>query len=194
VPWKLWSTIKPTDVVYHEKVEPLLDRLPPYLKVHCCDYHCFFKPEHYEQIIQKLPGIKFIRLRRRDLIACTASYYLAQKTKIFSATKSETVAEQASIRVEIDESLLLQYFEWMVDWDAYWEYFLPDNNYLEIFYEDLVTDPKVAQTACEYIGFPADHLEGRFSDIKEKKLQHPQTPELIETLKNNLKQLDNLRM
>jgi LPS sulfotransferase NodH len=180
--WWPWLNLK-EETVYHTKVEPLLENLPRYLKVHNFDYDLYFKIEHREEIIKRLPGIKFIRLRRRSRIECTVSYYLAMQTQIFECLEPD---KHAAISVPVDKEKLNTYFQWIYWWDKYWDDFVDGIDHLEVYYEDMVADIEVLRQIYTYVGLKPALLEKALSIIGEKKLKHPQTQELTEMLEREL--------
>jgi len=179
--WEPWLKIK-EEFAYHEDVGLLLDNLPRHLKVHNFDYSLYFNLEHVDEIQKKLPDIKFIRLRRRDQIACAVSYYLATNTGVFESLDHH-VMKHSSISVPIDKDELLKCRQWVYWWDKYWEDFVNGTDHIEIFYEDLVSDIEVIQKAHSYLGISVSWAKRVMPIIGERKLKHPQTNELISILK-----------
>ncbi|MHA2427497.1 MAG: hypothetical protein ACXADB_05700 [Candidatus Hermodarchaeia archaeon] len=169
------------EVVYRSQIEPLLANLPRYLKIHGFDYEIFFNIEHQQEIEKRLPGIKFIRLRRRNQIACAVSYYLATHTQVFECLEKER-EKHASIPVPVNIDELKKHREWVYWWDVYWEEFVKGADCLEIFYEDLVSDIEIIRKVHAYLGIEPFWAEQVLPVIGEKKLKHPQTQELIEIL------------
>lgn len=181
--WQPWKQIKLDEVVYRTNVELLIATAPRYLKIHSFDYKRFFAWSHKHAIIKRFPAIKFIRLRRRDLLATTVSYYLALKTGIFS-TSPKNVEEHAAKQVPVNVDELLKYHEWVCGWDRAWDNFVSDVEHLEIWYEDLVSDSHVVARVYEYVGLPPQRANVFVP--RDVKARHPQTPELVNLLKEIL--------
>lgn len=185
--WWPWLNLK-EEVVYRSQIEPLLANLPKYLKIHGFDYEIFFNIEHRQEIEKRLPGIKFIRLRRRNQIACAVSYYLATHTQVFECLEAER-EKHASIPVPINKDELKKNREWVYWWDKYWDEFVEGADHLEVFYEDLVTGTETVSKVHAYLGIKPFWAERVLPIIGEKKLKHPQTQELIAILESEQCQL-----
>jgi len=184
VKWPPWLKIPFDQVVYKKEVKPFLEHLPRYLKIHSFDYQLFFDWQHRADIQRQLPGIKFVRLRRSDLIATAVSHYLAGRTGVFATTDASLVEYHSRIRVTIDVQELLRLYKWTVGWDAAWDNFLVDQPHLEVWYEELVNETNVIKTIYEYLGVPTELVQN--FQPKLKKFKHSQTPELIALLKEQL--------
>lgn len=182
VRWPSWHNIKEPDS--KKRVDQFLRNLPRFMKIHSFDYQLFFDWHHKPAVEEHLPGIKFIRLRRMDLIATTVSYYLATTTGVFATADSEVVRQHKKIQVPIDVEKLLQFYRWTIEWDEAWDNFLAGTPHLELWYEELVTNRAVIEKVFDYLNLPIGRARKIVPQIK--KLQHPQTEQLIETLKENL--------
>ena len=104
------------------------------------------------------------------------------KTGIFESLDWH-VQQHAQTAVPIIKEELIQHRSWVYWWDKYWGEFVKDIEHLEIFYEDLVSNPDVITKAHSYLGLPPHWTAFVLPIIGERKLKHPQTQELIDILK-----------
>jgi LPS sulfotransferase NodH len=116
---------------------------PRYLK--CLD-------EQYIQLIQKnlnydavfirkiLPGIKFIKLKRKDNISQAISLYCARLTNKWHIYTEEELKNYHQIEISFNPKLAL---ECLYEIENYhnWSWFIKDD-FLEVFYEDLLIEPQ----------------------------------------------------
>ena len=174
--WEPWKTIK------NATKTDLMNEMPRNLKVHCFDYRLYFSQEDAKAISEKLPDIKFIRLQRKDLVACAASYYLARETKIFASLKSDVV-EHANTTVKLNHERIMECYGWVQNWDTEWDRFVKKTNHLDVFYEDLVSGTSTLKQIFEFLGIPTSMVKRIVPRIQEKKLNHPQTQEIIDVIK-----------
>lgn len=131
------------------------------------------------------PNIKFILLRRRDLIAHTISQYFHKSLNISFIKKNQPRKFKKYEKAEIPfnkEVLLNIYKETLNFWNN-WNYFLKGENYISIVYENFVKDPYVAvKRIFNFLEMdlpsnwqPEDHilkLENPLKDKYKKRLEN----------------------
>ena len=160
-----------------ERMSPSMKILPfpAYSVVHSHHFSSHFSFSDKSYIEESLPGLRYIWLKRRDLVATTVSTFIARKTKIYWTKFNGVVEQQSNIPVEFDESLFRLYCN-VCARDKFWEsYFTDDDEYITIYYENmdlprvfefLDIDQKIPDT-CGY-----------------KKFHHPMTGELCQILQD----------
>ncbi len=86
------------------------------------------------------PGLRFVHLRRRDLLSQAVSLYLAVGSGAWTSHNRERP------QPDYDFAELLRLLDYLVEWDGYWRrlFALTDRQPLELAYEDLVADPLTA--------------------------------------------------
>lgn len=99
------------------------------------------------------PGLKFVFLTRRDVVAQGVSYEIAKQTRqwVVSPTRREAVFDEAKIRNSIDFITRLV---------AAWEKFFSDNNMepYRVDYETLIVEPhRICSEICDLVGVDTDH-------------------------------------
>jgi LPS sulfotransferase NodH len=184
VQWKPWHNIPP-DII-KDNITLLLRELPLNLKIHVFDYKIWFTKEHLAEIRQLL-GLQIIRLRRRDILSATASYYLADATNVYAALNEEEVAKHAQIDIPIDKEKLLQYYQWMKEWDNECGELLDGIPHEEVFFEELFHNSELNREELfrvhGILKIPEDRTLVSLPKILDQKLRHPQTPIIEKTLK-----------
>ena len=98
----------------------------------------------FESVLRTLPLVRFILLRRKDLVACSVSCYLALATGVWEVRSEENLqAFVAYPRIEFDEEEMLQLYDRLCVHDGYWQRLLTTTAAPahEIFYEDLLNQP-----------------------------------------------------
>ena len=113
-----------------------------------------------EDVVRHHPETRFIVLRRRDMIQCAVSWYIANHTLMWAVrTKAEAKALARHAPIPLDRDRLLASYHGAVRADAYWqrEKQALSSPPLELFYEDLIADP-VGWTArvLAYLGIDFD--------------------------------------
>lgn len=116
----------------------------PPLNLKCLyeQYWSLFGSNENSNYIKKIiPNVKFIWLKRKNLIEHTASLYYAIKTKKYHITNSQNLKEYSNIELEFDKDFALKVFNTIKAEQNIWDYFL-QNNYCQImYYEDLINNP-----------------------------------------------------
>ena len=184
VQWKPWHNIPPEMI--KDDVTLLLRELPLNLKIHVFDYKIWFTKEHLTKIYKSL-GIQIIRIRRRDVVAATASYYLADATNIYAVENEEQVAKHAHIEVPVNENKLWICYNWMKVWDRECGELLDDVSHLVVFFEDLFDENGINKEELlrihNILGIPEEKTLISIPKILDRKLNHPQTPAIQEALR-----------
>jgi LPS sulfotransferase NodH len=108
---------------------------------------------HFQSVAKLFEGARVIRIRRHDLVRQAISYYVADKTGVWSTFDTGSAAagpslEYSGVAIELFLSMLLAE-------EAGWERLLADRDspVLDVWYEDLVaaTD-SVCRSVCSHVG------------------------------------------
>lgn len=135
------------------------------------------------EIEKAFPKIKYIWLRRRDLVATTVSLYLARKTTISCVDTPERWHAQRTAKFEVNEKDLLKTFQEVRAKSMYWSGFVTDTPHLEVWYEDIYTDPTWFRRIFDFIGLRHTTVK---LDVALQKIDHPATKHLTELLRSQL--------
>ena len=175
-PWPKWRR-------FGESItkEQVLQTLPPYLKIHPVNYWSLFTTEDKEQIEAALPGLRYIWLRRRDLMATTASFYLSRHTDHWVAYEDDEVNKHAAIQVPLIRKELAYDYSEVIRWQTRWEDYLQGSPRLEIYYEDIIDNPEKINEVLNFLGVDD---EKPWWEYATKKFRHPQAKEVRELLED----------
>src|SRR5687767_4137469 len=120
----------------HQKFQPhYRDHPPPAAKVHA---HQFC--EHYTEnfpIETLLPGVQFIYLYRRNLVAKAVSKFFARKTGVCNLYTARDVQEYSKRLLTHDDVVLLECYQDCLREHAAWDSFLATREYHTVCFEDL---------------------------------------------------------
>ena len=155
--------------------------LPPYSVVHSHHYQDCLALEHKAFVEESLPGLRYVWLRRRDLVATAVSTFLARRTGVYYAFDEETVQKQSSTPVQFHVDLLDLYWT-ICARDKFWEFYLSDEDEcLTTYYEDLL-DPQELRRVFNFLGIENEPIDpGEYH-----KLHHPMAEELKQQLRDTL--------
>lgn len=137
------------------------DKLPNRMKLMRSQFFlvCGLKDSD-KQIIEKIkPGLKYIFLKREDLINTTTSFYIALKSKQW-VSKNNKIHPEKSIDVIDDE--LIYYYKFFKKYsiDNNWENYLINTKYLYLTFDYLTSKPiNALREISEYISVPISQKE-----------------------------------
>jgi LPS sulfotransferase NodH len=137
--------------------ETFISKPPLYAKVLIDQFNKLFTVADKPLIESKVPNLKYILLRRKDIVAQAVSYYIADMTgyiltpKNYSAWNTPVVYDEAEIRKR---------YKILKDNYEIWMPYLEGSDYLEIDYETLVAEPK--KTLIKVL----DYLEMNYDEQK----------------------------
>lgn len=136
-----------------------------------------------------VPGLEYVWLERRDLVARTVSAYM------FFHTNTDHIYDQKSYdaymrrAVRVDERGLLDVYRNHVK-RCDWSEFLGDAPHLKVSYEDLIADPQTTLTRCmDHLKIPyaAGALEAVAASHPRFKTERPESPAWKERLRRLLR-------
>ena len=151
--------------------------LPPYSVVHSHHFISKFSFGDKPLIEKSLPGIRYIWLRRRDLVATAVSTFIARQTSIYWAKSKQDVEQHSNLPVRFGNGLFTAYQEVRAR-DEFWKFYLTeDDEYITTYYEDIAED---LLRICDFLGIDTVTSE----ECEYHKLQHPMTEELCRLLQD----------
>jgi hypothetical protein len=141
--------------------------------------------------------VNFILQRRRDKIATTTSRYIANQTKMWAVrddTKKKLVVNSnryKRIKVRLSDHWLMKTYKEVCRDDLFWNSFLEDKKYIEIFYEDFIANKyDIAFFVFEYCGLDTSGLKEYIENSPYQK-QSDLVKETYLKVSNRLEQLLN---
>lgn len=117
-------------------------KIPKYANVKRCLYKANFKDQYKNKIKKLYPNIKFIHLRRKNIIDSVISNYLSNSSKIFITKNYNKLKEFQNTKIPYDEKKILDMYLSSLRLFDSWTNFLHGEKCYEIFYEDLKADPE----------------------------------------------------
>lgn len=155
-------------------------KLYPYSSVHGWHFRKCYNLSDKSHIEESLPSIRYIWLRRRDLVATTVSTFIARNTGVYCLKNKLAIEEHSAIPIEFKmrhiAPHLLELYLTICQRDHFWEHYLSEGDeVLKIHYEDRETD---VQRVFDFL-----HIKLKPVDPKEYyKFQHPITEKLCHIL------------
>lgn len=148
----------PLDELYHPSKQADLTMPPRNNKTH--PSQLAYRGMTLSDVIEQLPNTKFIVIRRRDLVACAVSLYLAGRTNTWWVTSDQEADRLARRqRIPLDDRGLMRSYERVRHDDVHWCQELESLgiDYHEVFYEDLTEKPTEAiAKILSFIGVESD--------------------------------------
>jgi LPS sulfotransferase NodH len=164
--------------------------LPPRIKIMRDQFMetCGLTDQDKDLIESKLPGLKYIFIKRTDCFSITISHYFSLKTGWW-VLKPEDKRKYLETNVEFDEKELLTLYKRIKYYieDNNWDKYLADSDYLYIDFDDLIKNPAVTfSKVLAYLGIDKglvdiERLMNAYEFIPTKR---PETVEYVERLKN----------
>ena len=133
------------------------------------------------EIENKIPNIKYIKLSRKDIFKTAISYYFVQKNKAWTL---EQLSKKKKIesRIKFEESEALDAFQKCMNFKNFWKAELKEKNFLEIYFEDLIQNPQnIVDKILDYFEI---NQKIKIKPLVEKfKMTYPLSNEYSEKLK-----------
>jgi LPS sulfotransferase NodH len=136
-----------------------LQTLPPFCTVLRHHFLDFFRDDHKELIEQHLPGLRYIRLRRKDAIAVATSIYIARETNghVIRSGKQQFAHKHSPIKYS--RRKLFQIYNTHTDLYYCWDKFLEGSEALEVEYDDLNQNPyETMKRVYEFVGIDQEPI------------------------------------
>jgi len=159
----------------------------------CREHFEFFYNNRDKKFIEsRLPGLKYILLRRRNLVKSGISDYFSLVTKSSTLPTEKDKEKYLDIPIPFDEEMVLEsYYRTMKSYYG-WISYLQGSKYIEFEHEDLKRHPlMVIGSVLDYLGLKYDQEEVRLK-IEKRKAEEiaagrysrmrpmPQRPERLE--------------
>ena len=133
------------------------------------------KDKTLNDVTEVLPNVKFVLLRRRDVIAQAVSRYIAQETGIWSVRNEKNKFDfQSSIRIPLSKDGILEMYQKCQDDEQYW--LEQDVDKIETFYEDFIGNKQEIQRLFSCLGISYS-LEDDFDSKIPLRKQRDLRPE-----------------
>ena len=88
-----------------------------------------------------LPRFKFVVLKRLNLLEQASSIYIAEHLKQWHLRNEGDFQKYIDRKVEINESEIIRFYEEVISISNFWDKYVNDSSYLEVYYEDLQSNP-----------------------------------------------------
>jgi len=139
-----WFHFKKINKIFCDEklLSPFDYKWPKFAKVH---------EDHFEKIKQMfpllkieevIPNLKFIHLRRGNLIKQVISEFFARKTNVYFVKNKKELTEYQELKVDYDEKIMLCYYKKAIIRFNSWKPLLTKDNHINIFYEELIDNSK----------------------------------------------------
>ena len=162
----------------------LINNLPPFASVHWPHYSNFFTLEDKPAIERNLPGIRYVQLRRRDVVATTVSRYIAQNTRVWVLESEEQRKKHSDAKISINERELLRSYHYTKTMFGVWDKYLEGSDFLEVIYEEMIADlQSTLERVFEYLEIPT---QPNASNTRVYKTDHPLRKQLYEMLEESI--------
>lgn len=115
---------------------------PKFAKVHGTHFANIRKSFPILKIKKLIPDLKFIHLRRKNLVKQAISTYFCRKTKYFIIKNKKDLRKYKKINVNYNEEDILNIYNSIIFRFNFWEPILTKQNYINVYYEELINNPK----------------------------------------------------
>lgn len=175
---------------YHYKQKKREPHLPRNNKVHP-DQMPSWRGDTFPSLLAHHPDTRFVLLRRRDLIACAVSRYLAMRSETWWVHSDQHVRKLRAIQsIPISDKDLLDNYRLTIEHDQYWQRELEsrDVSSVQVFYEDLVDHTEFQlERVFKFIGIFADiSLCIKSASNRKQSIHRPETQACTKRLKELL--------
>ncbi len=159
-----------------------------YSKVLRCDFVKHGMTDRDKNNIEsKLPGLRYISLKRRNVFETAVSLYFAKLTGVWRLKKGRSI-DYLDTKIEYNEGHLLDCYRECKDKYHCWDNYLLNTPHVEVVYEDLLHDPVDAlRRIVDFMEIPipndTTHLQEIVNRNRRQKMTRSETPEYIEKLK-----------
>lgn len=163
-------------------IDEFVKNPPLKAKVHRHHFTRYFKDTDQEWIESLLPGLKYVLLRRKDVVAHTVSRYFSRETKTHHCSSEEKLKTYQETVLPLNYQRLLFMYKQTRTCYVEWNNFLKNRNFLDLEYEDVISKPKeTVLKVLDFLGM-AYRPENINLEVPLHKLEHPQKQEFIQIL------------
>ena len=141
------------------------DNPPPYNKIHSEQWIRYFKNVDLEK---KLPGIKYVRVRRKDFAQMAVSWYFAKITERWNVHRKEDLTKLQQTIVPYNFQEIKKWYIQSKQGYYAWDEYLENRPFLNFEYEEIVKDPlRCLNAVLRYIGYTGPP---KTVDLKHEKM------------------------
>lgn len=142
------------------------EKIPRFCNLHRIQFCDFFTNEDRLNIELLQPNMRYIHLRRRDVIAQTVSFFLMMESGIQNISNSNWIKKP----IDYNEDILLRFYLKIKDSYHNWDDYLNGVNHLAVDYEELFSSFDLISNYLQLDVKP---------DGKYVKLVHPETDDYV---------------
>lgn len=171
------------------KIRSEFDKNPlyfKYVKVLRDHFEDKFNDNEKLYIEKRLPNIKYIRLRRKNMFEVAVSLYFAEYTNTWFVKDDRQKNRFMEIKIPYDEKRLVECYNRCQGWYSSWDNYLDGVNFFNIEYEDFISSPKnTFEKSLIYLGIRLknEDIDKIVNLHSHKKMKRPESDELVEKLK-----------
>src|SRR6266498_631926 len=137
---------------YYESMSDIAANPPIFNKCTRHQFVALFGEMPRQQFESLLSGCRYILVHRKDLYAQAVSMYIAKCTDQYHLFSEDARTEYLNQTVDFNEELILKMYKDACAYPAAWSSFLDGADYIQIFYEDLVSDPaEMLSKVCRHL-------------------------------------------
>ena len=167
------------------------DGVPQFAKVHRDLFLNLFDDTYDNKNIHEInkifPDIKFIHLRRKNIIDQAISHYISHATQKYVIFDKKELKEFQNININFDAKEIYRLYKNIKkNYDA-WLPFLSHQKYIDVYYEDLVRNSKeIFDEIMKFIGI--ENTDGLTFESYTYKQKHPQKDDIEQNFLKYLRQ------
>lgn len=150
-------------------VEGFLKNPPLCLKCLQQTYVDVFGQLSADQLEEIFPNINYILLKRKDIYAHAVSVYFSKTFQKWHLYNKEEYDRYMKLSVAFDIDIAMEAYQSVITFQENWKGFLGNRKPIEVFYEDLVSNPTLAIFSI------LDHLELPHVEVKVSNRTLPMT-------------------
>lgn len=159
-PWGTGEKTREQAIAHLRHRLSFMHREPCLFKILMEQYNYYMLGDDDRPLVEEMiPGLKYIWLERKDLIARVVSAYIFFHSHVDHIYDQHSYDDYMSRQVDIDEAGLLDVYENHVK-KCNWSPYLRGTTCLRLSYEELVAEPEETLAKClVYLGLDHSHLD-----------------------------------
>lgn len=167
---------------YCRSLEEFMAWDPIVSKVHCHHFGAYLLDRPL--VKAQRPGVRYVLLERRDLVAQAVSLAMANRTGVTQCGTHEKRRSFQERSIVVTDNELLACYKAVNDYQDFWRNWLHSEPHLVVSYESLIESPKESVAGIfDYLKTPCRDIS---LDIPLKKLNHPCTDGFVARLRQVL--------
>jgi hypothetical protein len=181
-----------------------LSKLPPFNKLQMVQYKYFFGERDIRNkrwLRRQLPGVRYLLIKRRNLVATAVSQYITQKCtgaidhpgqSAYFVEDGFKREEYEKVNLPISVKHLWKCYMQAVRQSTEWDEFVQGEEHIEICFECFMSDPEVREEVCDFVGVRL--LKYPFKDFATLPIRHPQKEMLMNILSEMIESGEGFKM